>query len=175
MQNSRSAADRCGSIADITADGCVEFATNMRGSHRARHVTLFYTLPFEMGILGEDAPPTLAAARAPGQRSVQQVVGSYRIVSPRVRELLIAYLTIRKPELDYTSLQGLAVTLCLTYCSDLEKHHPGIDSTDLAPDVAAAWKHRVKTSARASSGGASDGRNPRGSCPRSGPATGRQC
>ncbi|MET7452683.1 hypothetical protein ABZT03_12445 [Streptomyces sp. NPDC005574] len=135
-----------GRIADITADDSVEFAAAMRVSHRAaRHVTLFYTLLFEMGILGDDAPPSLAAARAHGQRTVQQMVDSYRIVSPRVRELLIAYLTIRKPELDYTSLRGLASTLCLTYWRDLEKHHPGIDSIDLTPDVAAAWKHRLKT------------------------------
>ncbi|MFD9472137.1 tyrosine-type recombinase/integrase [Streptomyces goshikiensis] len=135
-----------GRIADITVDDCVEFAAAMRVSHRAaRHVTLFYTLLFEMGILGEDAPPTLAAARSPGQRTVQQMVDSYRIVSPRVRELLIAYLTIRKPELDYASLRGLASTLCLTFWRDLEKHHEGIDSIDLPPDVQAAWKHRLKT------------------------------
>ncbi|MFE7666399.1 tyrosine-type recombinase/integrase [Streptomyces celluloflavus] len=135
-----------GYVADITVDDCVDFAAAMRVSHRAaRHVTLFYSLLFEMGILGDDAPPTLAAARAPGQRTVQQMVDSYRIVSPRVRELLIAYLTIRKPELDYASLRGLASTLCLTYWRDLEKHHPGIDSIDLAPEVAAAWKHRLKT------------------------------
>jgi hypothetical protein len=29
------------------------------------------------------------------------MVDSYRIASPRVREMLIAYLTIRKPELGY--------------------------------------------------------------------------
>ncbi|MEU5610534.1 hypothetical protein AB0H03_17665 [Streptomyces sparsogenes] len=161
-----------GRITDITVDDCVEFAAAMRVSHRAaRHVTLFYTLLFEMGILGEDAPPNLAAARAPGQRTVQQMVDSYGIVSPRVRELLIAYLTIRKPELDYTSLRGLASTLCLTYWRDLEKHHPGIDSIDLAPEVAAAWKHRLKRFGRASSAGDRSGRNPSGSCSPSGPST----
>lgn len=72
-----------GQVAEITVDDCVEFAAAMRVSHRAaRHVTLFYTLLFEMGILGEDAPPTLNAARSAGQRSVQQMVDSYRIASP---------------------------------------------------------------------------------------------
>lgn len=48
-----------GRIADITVDDSVEFAAAMRVSHRAaRHVTLFYTLLFEMGILGDDAPPS---------------------------------------------------------------------------------------------------------------------
>ncbi|WP_329164226.1 MULTISPECIES: hypothetical protein [unclassified Streptomyces] len=59
-----------GRIADITVDDSVEFAAAMRVSHRAaRHVTLFYTLLFEMGILGDDAPPSLAAARSHGQRA----------------------------------------------------------------------------------------------------------
>ena len=31
------------------------------------------------------------------------------------------------------------------FCKDLERHHPGIDSLHLSPEVAAAWKQRLRT------------------------------
>ena len=34
--------------------------------------------------------------------------------------------------------------LGLLFWKDLETHHPGIDSPDLAPDVAVAWKQRMQ-------------------------------
>lgn len=37
------------------------------------------------------------------------------------------------------------LTLGNTFWKDLERHHPGIDSLRLAPDVAEAWKERVRT------------------------------
>jgi uncharacterized membrane protein YoaK (UPF0700 family) len=62
-----------GRIADITVDYCVEFAAAMRVSHRtARHVTLFYTMLFEMGILATTrrppSPPREPPASAPSSR-----------------------------------------------------------------------------------------------------------
>ncbi|MFB7715777.1 tyrosine-type recombinase/integrase, partial [Streptomyces sp. NPDC056105] len=39
----------------------------------------------------------------------------------------------------------MATALALWFWKDLEKHHPGMDSLRLAPDVAAAWKRRLQT------------------------------
>src|SRR5260221_4530418 len=41
-------------------------------------------------------------------------------------------------------MSDLAYQLGLLFWKDLETHHPGIDSLDLAPDVAVAWKERVQ-------------------------------
>ena len=38
------------------------------------------------------------------------------------------------------------------FWADLERHHPGIDSLHLPPEVAAAWKQRLRTSSRPSPG-----------------------
>src|SRR5258705_3314188 len=45
--------------------------------------------------------------------------------------------------MDFSSLQRHAYLLGKLFWSDLEAHHPGIDSLQLSRDVAAAWKQRV--------------------------------
>ncbi|MFF3446755.1 hypothetical protein ACFYXJ_06390 [Streptomyces sp. NPDC002667] len=68
------------------------------------------------------------------------------ILKPSViRGLLIDYLEERRPRLDYASMDGVARNLTRNFWSDLERHHPGIASLDLPPDVAAAWKERLRT------------------------------
>src|SRR5258708_2320850 len=39
----------------------------------------------------------------------------------------------------------MATHLGLLFWKDLENHHPGISSLNLAPDIAAAWKQRIRT------------------------------
>ena len=40
---------------------------------------------------------------------------------------------------------GLATALALWFWKDLERHHPGIDSLQLPPEIAAGWKQRIRT------------------------------
>jgi hypothetical protein len=54
--------------------------------------------------------------------------------------------------LDHTTLRGLAFSLGGLFWRDLERHHPGIASLHLAPEVAAAWKQRALTKTRTVSG-----------------------
>src|SRR5215204_581035 len=53
------------------------------------------------------------------------------------------YLAERQPMLDHTTLRDLAFSLGALFWRDLEHHHPGTSSLQLAPEVAAAWKQRV--------------------------------
>lgn len=62
-----------------------------------------------------------------------------------IRRLLIDYLEERRPRLDYSSLDNLARNLTRNFWSDLERHHPGIASFDLPPEVVAGWKERLRT------------------------------
>ena len=55
------------------------------------------------------------------------------------------YLCERAPALDYSSLRSLAADLGNTFWKDLERHHSGINSLHLAPEVATAWKQRLRT------------------------------
>ena len=58
-------------------------------------------------------------------------------------------------------LRDLASSLGGLFWRDLERHHPGIDSLHLAPEVAAAWKQRVLIKTRRVAGpGRADQRGP---------------
>ncbi len=85
----------------------------------------------------------MRALRIEGRRSVAQIVDGYGIECRPVRDLLVEYFTERAPELDHTSLRSIARNLCRLFWRDLEIHHPGIDSLQLPPQVAQAWKERL--------------------------------
>ncbi len=107
--------------------------------------TLFYRLLHDMGTFGPAAPPTLRALRTAGQRSPDELIDRYRLKCRPVRDLLVDYLRERQPALDYNSLESLANFLGKLFWSDLERHHPGIDSLHLSVGVADGWKRRLRT------------------------------
>ena len=88
-----------------------------------------------------------AAARSAASVSARptQLVDRYPIACRPVRDLLVAYLPERQPAIDYTRLVDLAYRLGGCFWSDLEQHHPGIDSLRLPREVAGAWKRRLRT------------------------------
>ncbi|MFE2409970.1 tyrosine-type recombinase/integrase [Kitasatospora sp. NPDC059408] len=139
-----------GRIRDITVGDCLELIetqlqerirTGKRGD-----LSLFYTWLHGQGIFPPDAPTTLRSFRQhAGQHSVSRLVDRYQLRCQPVRDLIVDYLAERQPKLDYASLEDLSRTLASRFWADLERHHPGIDSLELAPEVAAAWKERLRT------------------------------
>jgi hypothetical protein len=87
--------------------------------------------------------PTLQAARRRGQQSLAELVDGYQLACRPVRDVIVRYLTERSAGVDYVTLRGLVAHLAGYFWNDLEEHHPGIDSLDLAPEVTAAWKQRA--------------------------------
>jgi integrase len=96
-------------------------------------------------MLGGQAPATLAQLRTDGPATPGQLIDRYRLACRPVRDLLVDYLSERAPALDYNSLRSLARFLGGVFWADLERHHPGIDSLHLPPEVATAWKRRLRT------------------------------
>jgi hypothetical protein len=136
-----------GKLSDITAGDAFEYATELRksGIDRAGS-TLFYSWLRDLGNLPPDAPVTLRFLdRVTGQLTCEQLVDRHGVACEPIRALLIDYLEERRPRLDYSTLDNLARALTRNFWSDLERHHPGIDSLALAPDVATAWKERLRT------------------------------
>jgi integrase len=88
-------------------------------------------------------PARLKAAMRRGQLTVEELVDRHRLACRPVRDLLVDYLRERAPAMDYGSLSNLTHWLAELFWGDLERHHPGIDSLRLSPDVAAAWKQRI--------------------------------
>jgi integrase len=139
-------------IRDITPGDCLESLKISKevfpGPGRSgRHSPFFYQLLHSIGVFPAEAPSTVRmfSTRFPGQLTVEQLIDRYDLACRPVRDLLVDYLRERQPTVDYSTLTGLATALGLWFWKDLEKHHAGIDSLRLAPDIAAAWKQRLKT------------------------------
>jgi site-specific recombinase XerD len=91
-----------------------------------------------------EAGTSLTSASRAGQRPTVELVDAYGIKSASVRAVLIRYLDERRPGLDYNSLLDQLSALAGTFWSDIERHHPGIDSLELSDEVATAWKERIR-------------------------------
>ena len=134
-----------GLVGDITVGDCLELTAaleehHFRGSAAGRcstpcSRTPACSLPARRRGCGRCG--SRAAAASP--RSSTATASSAR----PVRDLLVEYFTERAPELDHTSLRSIARNLCRLFWRDLEIHHPGIDSLQLTPQVAQAWKERL--------------------------------
>jgi hypothetical protein len=143
-----------GAIRDITVGDCLELSVAIDGrSLRKNRGMGFYQLLHQMGVFGPQAPSTIRVFSTRGRLSPAQLIDRYGIRCRPVRDVLVAYLQDRQPMLDHTSVQNLAFCLGALFWRDLERHHPGIDSLRLAPDVATAWKQRVMTKTRRTVGG----------------------
>jgi len=136
-----------GTVGDITTGDVLELLQAEADAHGtavgATH--LFYRVLHATGVFGPGAPATLRELRTAGQRTPAELIDRYQLACRPVRDLLVEYLQERQPALDYTSLDSLATMLGKLFWADLERHHPGIDSLRLPPDVAAAWKQRLRT------------------------------
>ena len=133
-----------GFISDITVGDCLELEELQgAGMRRTNRGAGLYDALHSMGVFGAQAPSTLRAFATQGQLSPEQMLQRFGIEYEPVRHLLNEYLLERAPSLDHTTLRGLAATLGRLFWRDLEIHHPGISSLNLAPDVAAAWKQRI--------------------------------
>ncbi|MFC8125963.1 tyrosine-type recombinase/integrase [Streptomyces sp. NPDC057302] len=137
-----------GTIREITVGDCLELKEvetqiySKGGSGRS----LFYTWLRELGNFPSDAPSTLRSlANRVGQVSVEALIDRYQLRCRPIRDLLVDYVSERQPALDYNSLEGLARALAIHFWGDLERHHPGIDSLHLSPEVASAWKTRIRS------------------------------
>jgi len=134
-----------GLVSCITVGDCLELTAALEEHHFRGSAgrPLFYALLKDTGVFPAGAPSRLRALRIEGRRSIAQIVDGYGIECRPVRDLLVEYLTERAPELDHTSLRSIAGNLCRLFWRDLEIHHPGIDSLQLPPQVAQAWKERL--------------------------------
>lgn len=135
-----------GTLAQITVGDVLElFGAEDRGprANPATGRTLFYRSLHEMGSFGDQAPARLRELRTSGQRTPEELIDRYGVACRPVRDLLVDYLRERQPALDYTSLNSLSYYLAKRFWSDIEAHHPGIDSLRLPAEVSDGWKRRL--------------------------------
>jgi integrase len=148
-----------GRLVDITVGDVVELfdaEDHLKADPRSRPAT--FKVFREMGIFGPEVPAWRSLRRR-GQLSVEELVDRYPVACRPVRSLFVAYLKERRPSVDYGTVVSLCYSLVGCFWSDLEAHYPGIASLRLAPEVASAWKGRLRTKKvvpRAPSGGSAE-------------------
>jgi hypothetical protein len=126
--------------ADLLAYVEVVTATN-----RPNAIHVAWLLLHDIGVLGDNVPASLQAARGPGQRSVVEMVDSYQPASRAVRNVFVDYLTERSASLDYSSLRVLGSRLVGVFWRDIERLAPGIATLRLDPVLARRWKQDLST------------------------------
>ncbi|MGN9847372.1 tyrosine-type recombinase/integrase [Nonomuraea sp. H19] len=133
-----------GTVAEVTVGDCVEaYDLRKAAGRRATYMAAAYTLLRQVGVLPAEAPGSFRAlTRTTGELSVEALLDRYPIACQSIRAVILDYLRERQPAVDYGTLNELAFMLGGKFWADLERHHPGIDSLHLAPDVVAAWKER---------------------------------
>jgi hypothetical protein len=136
-----------GTLADVMPGDFLELLDAERQVHgQARdYSAVSWRLLRQAGAFGPHAPGTLAQLLTIGQRSPAELIDRYQLACKPVRDLLVDYLQERQPALDHRSLDTLAQQLGRNFWQDLERHHPGIASLSLPPEVATAWKQRLRT------------------------------
>ena len=139
---------------DITVGDCLELVKASRDAYpgaavNGRHGPYFYQMLHAAGVFPASAPPTvrMLSSLFRGQLTADQMVDRYDLACRPVRDLLADYLRERQPAMDHQSLTALATKLALYFWKDLESFHPGIGSLRLPPDIAAAWKQRIRVRA----------------------------
>lgn len=114
-----------------------------RGAGRVSGLHATHMLLRHMGVVRDD-PISVGSRQRSGRRSVPEMVDRHDLTSPKVRQLLIAYLTERAPGLDYASLRQIEIRLVGTFWADINRHHPEMDTIVLPAGVAHAWKDRIR-------------------------------
>ncbi|MFI6494363.1 tyrosine-type recombinase/integrase [Streptomyces sp. NPDC050564] len=132
-----------GGIDDIVVGDVLELLL-VATPNSTSHTRLAYALLQSRGKFPPDAPKTLRSIeKRAGQVSPAQLVDRFDVKCRPIRDLLVSYLTERQPSVDYVTLVHLSRNLVGYFWADLERHHPGIDSLHLAPEVRDAWKARI--------------------------------
>jgi integrase len=146
-----------GTAADVTPGDCLELcrlAGDIGGS-RSRGM-YFYQMLRATGVFPAQAPPTSRMFGTQGQLSPGQMLSRYAIACRPVHDLIVDYLREQQLAVDHATLRSMAHVLGKLFWRDLERHHPGIDSLRLTPEVAAGWKQRILVKTRRSVTAAGD-------------------
>jgi hypothetical protein len=146
-----------GTVGEITAGDCLELsglAGDIGGSRS--NGMYFYQMLHATGVFPAHAPATSRMFGTQGQLTASQMLSRYGIACRPVHDLIVDYLREQQLAVDHATLRSMAHVLGKLFWRDLERHHLGISSLRLAPEVAAGWKQRILVKTRRSVTAAGD-------------------
>ncbi|WP_218107610.1 tyrosine-type recombinase/integrase [Micromonospora peucetia] len=98
-----------------------------------------------MGHFAASTPATMRAAMLRGQLSTAELVDRYPIVHQGVRQLLIDYITRRRAETDYATINNLARSLTHHFWEKIEDLNPGQADLRIDPQTYEVWREQLRT------------------------------
>lgn len=132
-------------VSGIRGADVVAYADFLRSTNRSTgdlHTMWHYA--HRAGLLAGE-PADLTALTLMRPRTPTELVDRYQVRSPRVRRLLIDYLTEMSSSQDYGSLEGSARNLVQLFWRSIETANPGIDTINLTKAQATTWKRGLAT------------------------------
>jgi hypothetical protein len=136
-------------LADLSPSALLHYSLEVRklgnvhskGNKDARFGALAaWEVLHSTGHFPHGTPPTLRMVVYNGQKTVEELVDSYPVENAGVRQLLIDYLTRRRSDTDYTTLQALARYLVSLFWVSIEKINPSQKDLVLSPEVYDQWR-----------------------------------
>ena len=132
-------------LADLTAEALLHYATATRagrwGAGYESYVGhLAWQVLHESGHFAPGVPATLRGAMRAPAMTPAELVAIHDIGNTAVRDMLIAYLTRRSHELDYSTLQNLSADLCKKFWKQIELINPAQTDLALSPETYQAWR-----------------------------------
>ena len=139
-------------LADLTPAAFLHYAWECRrqglvlgargaGSRFPGH--LAWQVLHTMGHFPSYGPATLKAALLNGRLTVEELVDRYKIRNAGVRQVLVAYLERRKPELDYSTLDNLSRHLASNFWATVEQLAPRQLDLRIGGELYQRWRERV--------------------------------
>jgi site-specific recombinase XerD len=136
-------------LADLTPETLLHYALESRQLHAARiaprtnrrlpgHVA--WDVLAEMQHFPPGTPPRLRACFTSRQLTPTEIVDRYRLRHKEIRQLLIDYLSIRRPTCDYGSFARLAIDLVNTFWKAIEQLDPAQTNLRLPEATYTAWR-----------------------------------
>ena len=135
-------------FADLTAEAFLHYATETRRGHFGagyeRYVGhLAWQVLHQSGHFPPAVPATLRGALRSPALTPAELADLHQVRNPGARQMLIAYLTRRSHDLDYTSLRSLASDLCRSFWGEIERINPGQSGLALSQETYQAWRAAV--------------------------------
>ncbi|MFJ9085450.1 tyrosine-type recombinase/integrase [Streptomyces sp. NPDC102384] len=128
-------------LAELTAQDLINHYWKLKAVRHTTPLETLWRVLHDQGMI--KGPARLKAAVKSRRLDVEGLVDRHALQCRPVRDVIVAYLRHRAPGLDYGSLSNLTHHLAELFWGDLERHHPGIDSLHLSPQVVEAWKQRM--------------------------------
>jgi len=148
---------------DITPAGIMHFGVTLQEVSTAKDKhgrklagSLVWQVLADAGRFPDGTPVTMRLATVGGRKTVTELVDTYGVANPAVRQLLIDYVTYRAAlGMDYGTVSALVRSLVRNFWCIVERVKPDQGDLELDEAIYAAWRAEVDTVATP------EGRRPR--------------